>query len=69
MKMVSRFAVVTAAITAGCLLGWSADWLSGGSDFERTHWQKQEKLLSPTSAKKHEAAVETATRQQAARDE
>jgi len=47
MKTISLIAVMT----AGCVLGWSADWLAGGNDFERTHWQKDEKLLSPATAK------------------
>src|SRR5580704_15616247 len=48
---VSRIGIMTAVVTVGCVLGWSADWLAGGNDFERTHWQKDEKLLSPTSVK------------------
>ncbi len=45
----------------GCLVGWSprqqaqsgklADWLTDGGDIERTAWQKNERLLSTTSAK------------------
>ena len=51
MKTISRFAAMTAVITVAGALAWSADWLAGGSDFERTHWQKDEKILSPTTAK------------------
>jgi len=51
MKTVTRIAVTMAVAMAGCLAEWSADWLAGGNDFERTHWQKDEKLLSPTTAK------------------
>ncbi len=51
MKNTSRIVMLTAVMTAACLLGWSADWLAGGNDFERTHWQKEEKILSPTTAK------------------
>ena len=47
MKTISFIAVMT----AGCVLGWSADWLAGGNDPQRTHWQKDEKLLSPATAK------------------
>ncbi len=51
MKKTSRIVLMTAVATTACVLGWSADWLQGGSDFERTHWQKDEKILSPTTAK------------------
>ena len=47
MKTISFIAVMM----AGCALGWSADWLAGGSDPERTHWQKDEKTISPANAK------------------
>jgi outer membrane protein assembly factor BamB len=47
MKIISLIAVMT----VGCVLGWSADWLAGGNDPERTHWQKDEKILSPATAK------------------
>ena len=40
-----------ALMMAGCALGWSADWLAGGNDPERTHWQKDEKTISPANAK------------------
>src|SRR5579862_4793047 len=33
------------------VLGWSADWLTDGGDSQRTHWQKDEKLISPATAK------------------
>ena len=45
----------TVALTAACLLGslpvYAADWLAGGSDPERTHWQHDEKAISPATAK------------------
>jgi len=47
MKTISLIAVMT----VGCALGWSADWLAGGNDPERTHWQKDEKTISPANAK------------------
>src|ERR1700761_6213874 len=33
------------------VLGWSAEWLTDGHDSQRTHWQKDEKLISPSTAK------------------
>ena len=39
------------ALTFCSVLGWSADWLTDGGDSQRTHWQKDEKLISPASAK------------------
>src|SRR5580658_2176620 len=42
--LISSLALMTA-------IGWSADWLTDGGDSQRTHWQKDEKLLSPTTAK------------------
>jgi outer membrane protein assembly factor BamB len=47
MKMIPIIAVMT----AGCILAANADWLAGGYDPERTHWQRTEKLLSPATAK------------------
>src|SRR5436190_17417120 len=47
MKTILRIA----AITAGCALAWGGDWLTGGYDPQRTHWQRDEKLLSPATAK------------------
>ena len=47
MKTISLIAVMT----AGCALAWSADWLAGGNDSERTHWQKDEKTDQPRQAK------------------
>ena len=47
MKTITFIAVMM----AGCALGWSADWLTDGGDNQRTHWQKDEKLISPATAK------------------
>src|SRR3954462_7047555 len=40
-----------AAIGAGCVLGWGADWLTDGGNVQRTAWQKDEKILSTDSVK------------------
>ncbi|MEO8372989.1 MAG: pyrrolo-quinoline quinone [Candidatus Solibacter sp.] len=47
MKTIVRIA----AMTAGCALAWGGDWLTGGYDPQRTHWQRDEKILSPSTAK------------------
>src|SRR5918911_215044 len=39
------------ALTAGCVLGHAADWLTDAYDTKRTNWQRDEKLLSPQTAK------------------
>ena len=42
---------VVSALTFCSILGWSADWLTGGYDSQRTHWQKDEKSSVPSTAK------------------
>ena len=45
-----KIVIIPALLLCG-VLGWSADWLTDGYDSQRTHWQKDEKLISPTTAK------------------
>src|SRR4051812_22635528 len=35
----------------GCFSGFAADWLTDGGDIQRTSWQKEEKILSPSTVK------------------
>ncbi|HEY4087920.1 MAG TPA: pyrrolo-quinoline quinone, partial [Bryobacteraceae bacterium] len=42
---------VVSALTFCSILGWSAEWLTDGYDSQRTHWQKDEKIISPSTAK------------------
>ena len=37
------------ALTLGCSLGWSADWLADGGDPKRTAWQRDETIFSKES--------------------
>jgi hypothetical protein len=46
-----RKIVLISAVVLMSVIGWSADWLTDGGDSQRTHWQKDEKLISPASAK------------------
>jgi len=46
-----RKIVFISALAFSCAIGWSADWLTDGGDSQRTHWQKDEKLISPATAK------------------
>ncbi len=46
-----RKIIFISALTLCSVLGWSADWLTDGGDSQRTHWQKDEKLISPATAK------------------
>ena len=38
-------------VTLGCAILQGADWLTDGGNPQRTNWQKDEKILSPASAK------------------
>ena len=46
-----RISAFLLAVTAGCVLAHAADWLTDAYDTKRTNWQRDEKLLSPQSAK------------------
>ncbi len=46
-----RKIILISAFALCGVLGWSADWLTDGGDSQRTHWQKDEKLISPATAK------------------
>ena len=50
-----RILLAAAALTTGCFavptFGQGADWLTDGHDVQRTNWQRDEKLLSPSSVK------------------
>ena len=45
-----RKLLIIAAIS-GSLAGWSADWLTDGSDVQRTNWQRDERKLSTSTVK------------------
>src|SRR3954452_19730390 len=45
-------AIGTALVCLGCAgLATGADWLTDGADTYRTNWQKDEKILSPSTVK------------------
>ena len=46
-----RIAPFLLAMTAGCAIASAADWLTDGYDVKRTAWQRDEKILSPATAK------------------
>src|SRR4051812_38055638 len=46
-----RKLIFISALAFCSVIGWSADWLTDGGDNQRTHWQKDEKLISPATAK------------------
>src|ERR1051326_1691582 len=47
-----QFAIYTALMFAGAIVpAWTADWLTDGGNPQRTAWQKDEKILSPSTAK------------------
>ena len=46
-----RKLVLVSIVALSSVIGWSADWLTDGGDSQRTHWQKDEKLISPATAK------------------
>ncbi len=50
LVIVSSLLAITAA--------WSADWLTDGGNVQRTAWQKDEKIFSVSSVKRHQAALE-----------
>src|SRR5690242_6948593 len=39
------------AAIAGCVLAPAADWLTDAYDTKRTNWQRDEKILSPSTVK------------------
>ncbi len=43
--------IVMMAITLGCANVFAADWLTDGGDPKRTAWQRDEKILSPSTVK------------------
>ena len=43
--------IVMVAITLGCANMFAADWLTDGGDPKRTAWQRDEKILSPSTVK------------------
>src|ERR1044071_9589138 len=49
MRFYMRIAPLLLAVTAG--IAPAADWLTDGYDVRRTAWQRDEKLLSPATAK------------------
>ena len=55
-------------VTPGAQSPWKANWLTDGGDPQRTSWQRNETILSPSTRQGHEAAVEAAARQRAAAD-
>jgi outer membrane protein assembly factor BamB len=46
-----KLILIVSALTFCSILGWSAEWLTDGYDSQRTHWQKDENLISPSTAK------------------
>src|SRR5215831_9375824 len=45
-----RTSFVFCLLASGAAM-WGADWLTDGKDPQRTNWQKDEKILTPTNVK------------------
>src|SRR6516165_5412325 len=46
-----RKLALLAAVAAGSIVTWGADWLTDGYDTKRTAWQRDEKIFSAASIK------------------
>ncbi len=44
-------AMTLVAMSLGCMLGWSADWLTDGGNSQRTAWQRDENILTTANVK------------------